>query len=81
MYHPHLCLAVLVALSTPPESSSSASTSFNLCSEADLCCRHRDSGCVVQKVLANHSVDTSRLPCYCDQAIISKAIYEMRPEN
>ncbi len=43
-------------------------TSSNLCSTANLCCRPRDSGCVVQRVLANHSVDTSELPCYYDQA-------------
>ena len=40
----------------------------NLCSRANLCCRRRDSGCVVQRVFSNHSVDTSELPCYCDQA-------------
>lgn len=47
------------------------STSANLCSTSGLCCRHRDSDCVVQRVYPNHSiVDTTHLPCYCDQACL-----------
>jgi len=42
----------------------------NLCSTAGLCCKHRDSECVAQKVFPNHTVDTSQLPCYCDHACI-----------
>lgn len=47
-----------------------ASPTANLCSTQGLCCKHRDSGCVVQNVLKNHSVDTSALPCYCDHACL-----------
>lgn len=42
----------------------------NLCSTAGLCCKHRDSECVAQKVFPNHTVDTSQLPCYCDHACL-----------
>jgi len=42
----------------------------NLCSTAGLCCKHRDSECVAQKVFPNHTVDTSQLPCYCDHACV-----------
>ena len=55
------------------ETSVSVVTNYsrNLCSTSGLCCRHRDSGCVAQRVYPNHSaVDTSQLPCYCDQACI-----------
>lgn len=42
----------------------------NLCSTSGLCCKHRDSECVAQRVYPNHTVDTSQLPCYCDHACI-----------
>jgi len=42
----------------------------NLCSTTGLCCKHRDSECVAQRVYPNHTVDTSQLPCYCDHACI-----------
>ena len=42
----------------------------NLCSTSGLCCKHRDSECVAQRVYLNHTVDTSQLPCYCDHACI-----------
>lgn len=42
----------------------------NLCSTAGLCCKHRDSECVAQKVFPNHTVDTTQLPCYCDHACL-----------
>lgn len=42
----------------------------NLCSTAGLCCKHRDSECVAQRVYPNHTVDTSQLPCYCDHACL-----------
>ena len=61
------CAAVLTAaiLLLQP-----ASPTANLCSTQGLCCKHRDSNCVVQNVLQNHSVDTSALPCYCDHACL-----------
>ncbi|TRY69936.1 hypothetical protein TCAL_10842 [Tigriopus californicus] len=46
------------------------SPTTNLCSSQGLCCKHRDSGCVIQNIFANHSVDTSSLPCYCDHACL-----------
>eukprot|EP00095_Tigriopus_kingsejongensis_P000888 snap_masked-scaffold409_size180341-processed-gene-0.7 protein:Tk00888 transcript:snap_masked-scaffold409_size180341-processed-gene-0.7-mRNA-1 annotation:"hypothetical protein DAPPUDRAFT_59376" len=46
------------------------SPTANLCSSQGLCCKHRDSGCVIQNVFANHTVDTSSLPCYCDHACL-----------
>ncbi|CAB4058620.1 unnamed protein product [Lepeophtheirus salmonis] len=42
----------------------------NLCSTSGLCCKHRDSKCVAQKINSNHTVDTSALPCYCDHACL-----------
>ena len=57
-------LLLVLLISTP------ASPTANLCSSAGLCCRHRDSGCVVQHVFPNKSIDTSELPCYCDQACL-----------
>jgi len=57
-----LAFSVLVTLQTVSPS--------NLCSTAGLCCKHRDSECVAQKVFPNHTVDTSQLPCYCDHACI-----------
>ena len=42
----------------------------NLCAVAGLCCKHRDSGCVVQHVFDNKTIDTRELPCYCDQACL-----------
>ena len=43
------------------------SNSTNLCSTSSLCCKHRSSRCVVQKVLQNHSLDINT-PCYCDHS-------------
>ena len=57
-----ILVSVLVTLQTVSPS--------NLCSTAGLCCKHRDSECVAQKVFPNHTVDTSQLPCYCDHACI-----------
>ena len=57
-----LAFSLLVTLQTVSPS--------NLCSTAGLCCKHRDSECVAQKVFPNHTVDTSQLPCYCDHACI-----------
>ncbi len=42
----------------------------NLCSTNGICCKHRDSHCVAQRINANHTVDTSELPCYCDHACV-----------
>jgi len=40
----------------------------NSCASAGLCCKRRDSACVSQAKSNETSVDTSKLPCYCDQA-------------
>ena len=63
----------LLLLFVPLILSSSSVNSLqhpNLCSTRDLCCKHRDSGCVVQHVFANKSIDTRNLPCYCDHACL-----------
>lgn len=63
-HHLYLLFVLLVVACFPFVSPT------NLCSTSGLCCKHRDSECVAQRVYPNHTVDTSQLPCYCDHACI-----------
>ena len=63
-HHLYLLFVILVVACFPFVSPT------NLCSTSGLCCKHRDSECVAQRVYPNHTVDTSQLPCYCDHACI-----------